>query len=159
MLTVPAQEEALPLFQLDPQRHHHLMCLFREPPYSHLEDRDVPDLGIMLAQPRSEAAVAQQAEPASSAVALHWVRSSSTTPNARSTTSTFSSVITPLPTRAYDEPCQYDWPRCCAANENRYTDFTSVTRFTEMTPVRWVTPCRDLYNGNLDTMHVSLQSV
>jgi len=148
MLTVPAQEEALPLFQLDPQRHHHLMCLFREPPYSHLEDRDVPDLGIMLAQPRSEAAVAQQAEPASSAVALHWVRSSSTTPNARSTTSTFSSVITPLPTRAYDEPCQ-----------NRYTDFTSVTRFTEMTPVRWVTPCRDLYNGNLDTMHVSLQSV
>src|SRR5277367_5155778 len=52
--------------------HSHLICLFREPPYSHLEDRDVPDLGIMLAQPRSEAAVAQQTEPASSAVALHW---------------------------------------------------------------------------------------
>jgi hypothetical protein len=73
MLTVPAWEEALPLFQLDPQQqHHHLTCLFREPPYSHPEDRDMPDLGIMLAQPRSEVAVAQRIEPTSSTVALHW---------------------------------------------------------------------------------------
>jgi len=74
MLTVPAQEEALPLFQLDPQQqHHHLICLFHEPPYSHLKEHDVPDLDITLAQPRSELAVAQQTEPASSAVALHWL--------------------------------------------------------------------------------------
>jgi hypothetical protein len=76
MLTVPAREEALPPFQPDPhqQQHHHLhlICLIREPLYSHPENRDVPNLGIMLAQPRSEVAVAQRTEPASSAVALHW---------------------------------------------------------------------------------------